>query len=56
MCMKATCTTCQKATWWGCGSHIPSVMDAIPAAERCTCEPKVKVDGKEYPPKGAAAS
>ncbi|PVH79128.1 hypothetical protein DL98DRAFT_516333 [Cadophora sp. DSE1049] len=56
MCMKATCATCQKATWWGCGKHIPSVMDNVPAEERCTCEPKVDFGGKQYPPKAASAS
>ncbi|PWY86747.1 hypothetical protein BO70DRAFT_333163 [Aspergillus heteromorphus CBS 117.55] len=54
MCMKAICSTCKKTSWYGCGLHIPSVMDRIPDAERCTCEPKVERDGKEYPPKAAA--
>ncbi|KAL5042075.1 hypothetical protein BDW71DRAFT_211533 [Aspergillus fruticulosus] len=53
MCMKATCSTCQKTTWWGCGNHIPAVLDAVPESERCTCEPKVERDGKQYPPKGS---
>merc|ERR1712193_528279 len=51
MCKKATCDTCQKTTWRGCGNHIPTVMDSIPEEERCVCEPKVEVDGKKYPPK-----
>ncbi|KAF1983569.1 hypothetical protein K402DRAFT_338176 [Aulographum hederae CBS 113979] len=55
MCMKATCTNCQKSSWYGCGSHIPSVMDAVPEAERCVCEPKTTVGGKEYPPKAEKA-
>jgi hypothetical protein len=29
-------------------------MDQIPEAERCTCEPKVEVEGKSYPPKAAS--
>jgi hypothetical protein len=41
----------EKATWWGCGNHISSVMDSIPEEERCTCAPKVEFQGKEYPPK-----
>ncbi|PYH88467.1 hypothetical protein BO71DRAFT_391518 [Aspergillus ellipticus CBS 707.79] len=53
MCMKAICSTCKKISWFGCGLHIPSVMDAIPAAERCTCTPTVQREGKEYPPKAA---
>jgi hypothetical protein len=27
------------------------VMDSIPAEEQCVCEPKVEIDGKQYPPK-----
>ncbi|KAF2088611.1 hypothetical protein K490DRAFT_39775 [Saccharata proteae CBS 121410] len=56
MCKKATCDTCNKSTWWGCGNHIPSVMDPIPAPDRCGCEPRVERDGKSYPPKGRMAS
>ncbi|KFY25930.1 hypothetical protein V493_04356 [Pseudogymnoascus sp. VKM F-4281 (FW-2241)] len=41
-------------TWWGCGSHIPSVMDNVPESDRCTCEPKVDVGGEKYPPKAAS--
>ncbi|KAJ5473380.1 hypothetical protein N7475_002946 [Penicillium sp. IBT 31633x] len=55
MCMKATCATCHKATWWGCGNHIPSVMDSISESEWCTCTPQVEKDGKKYPPKAAKA-
>jgi hypothetical protein len=39
-----------KSTWFGCGRHVPSVMDTIPSEDRCTCEPKVEKEGKEYPP------
>ncbi|PMD64287.1 uncharacterized protein K444DRAFT_521499 [Hyaloscypha bicolor E] len=53
MCMKTTCSTCQKATWSGCGAHVPGVMDSIPANERCSCEPKIERDGKKYPPQGS---
>lgn len=41
-----------KATWWGCGQHVPMVMDSIPDSERCSCEPKVERDGHTYPPQG----
>lgn len=47
----APCT--DKATWWGCGLHIPGVLDSVPEAERCGCEPKVEVDGVKYPPKAS---
>ena len=40
-----------KATWVGCGRHIPAVMDSISESDWCTCSPKTVVDGKEYPPK-----
>ncbi|WPH00532.1 Hypothetical protein R9X50_00336100 [Acrodontium crateriforme] len=53
MCRKATCGTCQKATWFGCGLHLPTVFSQIPEAERCTCEPKVEKDGVKYPPMGS---
>ncbi|KAI0136303.1 hypothetical protein BJ170DRAFT_6267 [Xylariales sp. AK1849] len=51
MCMKVTCNNCSKATWFGCGAHIPSVLDNISTDQWCTCEPKVEKDGKKYPPK-----
>ncbi|CAO3674312.1 unnamed protein product [Umbelopsis ramanniana] len=53
MCKKATCDTCGKRSWWGCGYHIPSVMDSVPEEERCKCEPAVQVEGKDYPPKAS---
>ncbi|KAJ5675666.1 hypothetical protein N7462_008563 [Penicillium macrosclerotiorum] len=56
MCMKAKCSSCSKVTWWGCGAHIPSVMDSVPEDERCACDPKVEKDGKMYPPKAAQAN
>ncbi|TKA74549.1 hypothetical protein B0A55_04440 [Friedmanniomyces simplex] len=52
MCKKSTCSTCKKATWWGCGNHVPSVLDQVPEGDRCACEPKVEKEGKMYPPKG----
>ncbi|KAI5778594.1 hypothetical protein EDC01DRAFT_673782 [Geopyxis carbonaria] len=50
MCKPAKCSTCAGKTWFGCGSHIPMVMDAIPTSEWCTCE---KPAGSSYP-KGAS--
>ncbi|KAF5266847.1 hypothetical protein FOXYS1_2292 [Fusarium oxysporum] len=50
----ATCGTCKKTSWWGCGSHIQSVIDNVPEAERCECEPKVDVGGASYPPMAAS--
>ncbi|KAL1590494.1 hypothetical protein WHR41_00552 [Cladosporium halotolerans] len=53
MCHGVTCSTCHGKTWYGCGSHIPSVLDAVPESERCSCGPKVERDGKAYPPGGS---
>ncbi|KAK9472574.1 uncharacterized protein V1510DRAFT_403192 [Dipodascopsis tothii] len=51
MCKPSSCGTCNKKSWWGCGLHIPSVMDSVPKDEWCTC---AKPTGSEYPPKGLA--
>lgn len=51
MCMKASCNSCSKTTWTGCGNHVASVLDKIDTEEWCTCEPKFEKDGKKYPPK-----
>lgn len=50
MCLKTSCDKCQKTTWYGCGQHVPSVMDKIPHEHWCVCEPKVEKHGKHYPP------
>ncbi|KAF2739483.1 hypothetical protein EJ04DRAFT_426679 [Polyplosphaeria fusca] len=56
MCYQAKCSTCNKTTWWGCGKHIPGVMNDIPEDQWCTCEPKVEREGHQYPPKGSLTS
>ncbi|KAF1357076.1 hypothetical protein BDV97DRAFT_279106, partial [Delphinella strobiligena] len=53
MCHQSTCDRCSRKTWFGCGSHVPMVMNKIPIVQWCTCEPKVKKDGQLYPPKGS---
>ncbi|KAG9681066.1 hypothetical protein KCU76_g14743, partial [Aureobasidium melanogenum] len=45
-------TSIGKRTWFGCGMHVPSVMDSIPKSEWCDCEPKTEKNGTEYPPMG----
>ncbi|NLG20535.1 MAG: hypothetical protein GX555_03765 [Actinomycetales bacterium] len=35
MCRAVTCRTCGKTTWAGCGQHITSVRQGIPAAQWC---------------------
>ena len=35
MCRAATCKTCGKTTWAGCGQHVDQVMRNVPAGQRC---------------------
>lgn len=44
------------ATWHG-GNHsdIPLILEYYPESDWCTCDPKVEVEGKEYPPEGKSA-
>ena len=35
MCRPATCRTCGRTTWAGCGQHVDQVMRTVPAAQRC---------------------
>lgn len=39
MCSPATCRTCGKATYSGCGQHVDQVLGGVPKNERCTCTP-----------------
>ncbi|RYP91047.1 hypothetical protein DL770_002877 [Monosporascus sp. CRB-9-2] len=50
MCYSATCPTCSKKSWRGCGNHIPSALSGVPQDRWCTCTPPIVVDGKAYPP------
>ncbi|MCL1872434.1 MAG: hypothetical protein FWF90_18750 [Promicromonosporaceae bacterium] len=36
MCYPATCKTCGKTTWAGCGQHVDSVKAQVPAAQWCS--------------------
>ena len=45
----------EKSTWWGCGQHVPMVMDTVAKESWCTCEPKVEREGVGYPPMGKRA-
>ncbi|GGM48181.1 hypothetical protein ACFFX1_45290 [Dactylosporangium sucinum] len=45
MCRRATCNTCGKATYTGCGNHVDEVLAGVPAAQRCTCEPRRPASG-----------
>lgn len=35
MCRPATCKTCGKTTWAGCGQHVDQVMAGVPRGDRC---------------------
>ena len=35
MCRPASCKTCGKTTWAGCGMHVDQVMAGVPKAQRC---------------------
>ncbi|MDQ0425008.1 lipoate-protein ligase B [Cellulomonas iranensis] len=37
MCSPATCETCGKVTWTGCGQHVDAVMADVPRDQQCTC-------------------
>ena len=38
MCSPATCRSCGKATYTGCGAHVDQVLRGVPRAERCGCD------------------
>ena len=38
MCQRATCRTCGKATYSGCGMHVEQALAGVPASQRCDCE------------------
>ncbi|EUC51409.1 hypothetical protein COCMIDRAFT_79274 [Bipolaris oryzae ATCC 44560] len=56
MCKKASCDSCHKVTWWGCGKHVAGVMESIPSDQWCTCVPRIEQEGQQYPPKGSLSS
>lgn len=35
MCRAVTCNVCKKTTWAGCGQHVQSVKQTVPAADWC---------------------
>ncbi|MCX5214409.1 hypothetical protein OG689_34990 [Kitasatospora sp. NBC_00240] len=45
MCRRATCRTCKKITYAGCGMHVDQVLTGVPAADRCGCERNGKAGG-----------
>lgn len=45
MCQPATCRTCGKTTWKGCGQHVDQVMRGVPKNQRCACSPADRKTG-----------
>lgn len=43
MCSPATCSTCGKATYTGCGQHVEQVLRGVPKSQRCACPPDKRV-------------
>ena len=35
MCFKVECSTCNKATWKGCGQHIQNALEGVALEDRC---------------------
>lgn len=46
MCSPATCRTCGKATYKGCGQHVEQVLRGVPQNQRCSCPADLRVTGK----------
>lgn len=52
MCRPSECNKCGRASWIGCGQHIPTAMNSTPKDQWCTCKhPEDSNTSKEYPPK-----
>jgi hypothetical protein len=45
MCSPATCRTCGKATYSGCGQHVEQVLRGVPKKDRCACPPELRKTG-----------
>ncbi|MBR7830750.1 hypothetical protein KDK95_30890 [Actinospica sp. MGRD01-02] len=45
MCQRATCKTCGKATYRGCGNHVEQVLAGVPRSQRCACGPAERGSG-----------
>ncbi|ACV78920.1 hypothetical protein Namu_2565 [Nakamurella multipartita DSM 44233] len=42
MCSPATCPSCGKASYTGCGQHVDQVLAGVPAHQRCSCPPAAR--------------
>lgn len=54
MCRRATCETCKKPTYAGCGMHVEAVLGDVPKGDRCSCREAPKDDTSAAPPKKPA--
>ncbi|ASR55752.1 hypothetical protein ACT17Q_01485 [Cellulomonas sp. CW35] len=45
MCYPATCKTCGKTTWKGCGQHVADVKRSVPASQWCPGHPDAPSSG-----------
>jgi hypothetical protein len=45
VCYPATCKTCGKTTWAGCGQHVADVKRSVPAAQWCPGHPDAPKSG-----------
>lgn len=51
MCSRATCPTCNKPTYAGCGAHVEQVLGDVPKEKRCKCrEEKAQARGQAGEP------
>ncbi|MCU0311122.1 MAG: hypothetical protein MUE36_09270 [Acidimicrobiales bacterium] len=37
MCRRATCPSCDRPTFKGCGAHVEQVLADVAPADRCRC-------------------
>jgi len=47
MCMPATCRSCGKATYSGCGSHVEQVLAGVPQSQRCDCSSSARAESSD---------
>lgn len=45
MCRPATCRTCGKASYRGCGQHVEQILRGVPKNQRCSCALDVRQVG-----------
>ncbi len=48
MCSPATCPTCRKTTWAGCGMHVDQVMRHVRPEDQCTCRASAPSAGGSF--------